>query len=106
MKFLVMVRTKDLFFGLPTEKQIKLLNETFDFVEKQKKAGHCKEIYYTPGYKGTVSIWEAETSEELALRFIENPMNPFEDAQIYLLSDWGIFMDTAKKMYRQMLAKG
>ena len=105
MKFLVFVRTKDLFLGLPQEKQIKLLNETFDFIEKQKRAGHCKEIYYTPGYKGTVSIWEVETSEELTLRFLENPMNLFEEAQIYLLSDWGAFMGTAKKMYRQMLAK-
>jgi hypothetical protein len=105
MKFLVIVRTKDLFFGLQPEKQIKLLSETFDFVEKQKKAGHCKEIYYTPGDKGTASIWEAETFEELTLRFIENPMNPFQDAQIYLLSDWGAFMDTAKKIYRKMLAK-
>ena len=105
MKFLVFVRTKDLFLGLPQEKQIKLLNETFDFIERQKKAGHCKEIYYTPGYKGTASIWEAETSEELALRFLENPMNPFEDAQVYLLSDWRTFIEAAKRMYRQMLAK-
>ena len=105
MKFLVMVRTKDLFFGFPAERQIKILNDTFDFVAKQKKAGHCKEIYYTPGYNGTASIWEAETSEELTLRFIENPMNPFQDVQIYLLSDWGAFVDTAKRLYRQMLAK-
>ena len=105
MKFLVIVRTKDLFFGLPAEKQIELLNETFGFIEKQKKTGNCKEIYYTPGYKGTASIWEAKTSEELALRFLENPMNPFEDAQIYLLSDWGVFRGTARKMYRRMLSK-
>jgi hypothetical protein len=105
MKFLVIVRTKELFFGLPTEKQSKLLNDTFDFVAKQKKAGNCKEIYYTPGYNGTASIWEAETSEKLALRFIENPMNPFQDVQIYLLSDWDAFMGTARRMYQKMLAK-
>ncbi len=105
MRFLVILRTKDIFFTLTPEKQIELMEGSFAFVEKHKKAGNCKQIHYLPSSNGTASIWEAESSEEVTLRFLENPMSAYEDAQMYLLSDWDTFKNTTKKIYYQILTK-
>ena len=105
MRFMVILRTKDAYFMLPKEKQLELFEESVAFVERHRKAGNCREINYLPGSKGTVSIWTAESSEEVALRFLENPMSIYEDAQIYLLSDWDSFVSTTRKIYRRIIAK-
>jgi len=105
MRFMVILRTKDTYFMLPEERQLKLFEDSVAFVERHRKAGNCKEINYLPGSKGTVSIWVAESSEEITLRFLENPMSIYEDAQIYLLSDWDAFVSTTRKIYRHLLAK-
>ena len=105
MRFMVILRTKDIYFMLPKEKQIELFDESVAFVERNRKAGNCKEINYLPGSKGTVSIWVADSSEEVTLRFLENPMSVYEDAQVFLLSDWDAFVSTTRKLYRRLLAK-
>ncbi len=105
MRFMVILRTKDSYFMLSKEKQFELFEESVAFVERHIKAGNCREINYLPGSKGTISIWIAKSSEEVALRFLENPMSAYEDAQIYFLSDWNSFVSVTRKIYRQVLAK-
>ena len=105
MKFMVILHTKDTYFMLPRDKQVELFEESVAFVERHRKTGNCKEIYYTPGSKGKVSIWIADSAEEITLRFLENPMSVYEDAQIYLLSDWDAFVSTLRKIHRQILTK-
>ena len=105
MKFLVILRMKDNYFMLSPEKQLELMEGSFAFVDKHRQAGNCIDVHFLPGAKGTVSIWEADSSEEVTLRFLENPMSPYEDAQMYLLSDWDSFKNTIRKIYRQKLTK-
>ncbi len=105
MRFMVILRTKDTYFMLTKKKQLDLFEESVAFVERHRKAGNCREINYLPGSKGTVSIWVAESSEEITLRFLENPMSIYEDAQVFLLSDWDAFVSTTRKLYRRILAK-
>ena len=102
---MVILRTKDMYFMLSKAKQLELFEESVAFVERHRKAGNCKEIHYLPGSKGTVSIWMADSSEEVTLRFLENPMSVYEDAEIYLLSDWDAFVSTTRKIYRRIIAK-
>lgn len=101
MKILVVVHTRDTFFALGSKRQAELLEDSFAFVERQKKSGVCKEMYYLPGYKGTASIWEVESAEEITLRFLENPMSTYEEAQIYMLSDWKSFVNITRKLYHR-----
>ena len=105
MKFLVILRTKDTYFMLPPERQLELIEGSFAFVDKHRQAGNCIDVHCLPGTKGTMSIWEADSSEEVNFRFLENPMSPYEEAQLYLLSDWESFKNTIRKIYHQKLAK-
>ena len=101
MKILVVVHTRESFFVLSSKRQAELLEESFTFVERQKKSGCCKEMYYLPGYKGTASIWEVDSAEEITLRFLENPMSIYEDAKLYVLSDWKAFVNITRKLYHR-----
>jgi hypothetical protein len=56
MKFLVISRTKDVFFTLPRERQTEILTANLAFSEKYRKAGKCKEIYWIAGWSRGVSI--------------------------------------------------
>ena len=105
MKFLVILKLKDTYFSLPVAKQFELIESSFDFVAKHIESGTCKEIYYIPGSKGTAIIWEADSAEELTLRFLQNPMSIYEDAQVHVLSNWDEFKSVTRRIYNKLLAK-
>ena len=92
MKFLIISRTKDVFLTLPPERQTELLTAALSWIEKNRKAGKCKEIYWIPGWNRSVVIWEAESGEDASRTTAENPMNPYNDMEAYALSDWDAYI--------------
>jgi len=63
MKFLIISRTKEVFYTLPPERQMELLTASLSWIEKYRKAGKCKEIFWIPGWNRAVLIWDAESAE-------------------------------------------
>ena len=92
MKFLIISRTKEVFYTLPPERQTELLTGSLSWIEKYRKAGKCKEIYWIPGWNRVAIIWDAESAEESSRLTAENPMNPFNDMEAYALSDWDAYI--------------
>jgi muconolactone delta-isomerase len=92
MKFLIISRTKEVFLTLPPERQTELLTAALSWIEKYRKSGKCKEIYWIPGWNRSVVIWEAESGEDASRTTAENPMNPYNDMEAYALSDWDAYI--------------
>jgi hypothetical protein len=88
MKFLIISRTKEVFYTLPPERQTELLTGFLSWLEKYRKAGKCKEIYWIPGWNRGVFIWNAESGEDASRATAENPINSYSDMEAYALSDW------------------
>ena len=92
MKFLIISRTKEVFYTLPPERQTELLTASLSWIEKYRKVDKCKEIYWIPGWNRVAIIWDAESAEESSRLTAENPMNPFNDMEAYALSDWDVYI--------------
>jgi len=92
-------------FMLPPEKQLEIAEGSNAFIDKLRKAGSLKEIYNMPGLKGNMSIFESESAEEGDRLWLQNPMYPFLDVEMYVLSDWDAFKKTQKGLFQQLLTK-
>ena len=104
MKFLVTTRNKDSYYALAPEKRLQLMAEAYAYMDKHLKAGKCREMFQTSDLKGSVSIWDIASSEEVARFLVENPLFAFLDIQSQPL----IESDVAKKVvtdYVKKLAK-
>jgi len=82
MKFLIVVRHKDSLYSLSPKARLEVIKGATAFTDKYLKAGKCKDLYFDGDMKGTVSIWEFQSSEEIARVTFENPMLPFLDVKI------------------------
>ena len=101
MKFVITRRRKDAFLMLPAEKQTELGEGALAFIEKQRKAGKCKEIYVDVDLQGGGSIWELESDTEVAKLMLENPIAPFMDLDVRLVIDWDIAVKAMSEASRQ-----
>ena len=101
MKYLVHSRRKDAFLLLPREKQVEIWEGMVTFIEKNRKAGKCKEIYMDSDMKGGVLIWEVESEEDITNAILENPISPFSDIDARPVIDW----DTGVKANREFIQK-
>ena len=101
MRTLIISRTKDYYYTLPLEKQIELTQGAAAFIDKYRGAGKCRDAYFLPNLKGSVSIWETESAEEGSRLFLENPMTPFMDEEVMVVVEWDaglrIMRETATK---------
>jgi len=88
MKFLAITRTKDTYYMLPLETRMDVMKGALAYVEKCRKAGKCKEFYFTADLKGGTSIWEVESSEEAARLMLKNPDHAFMDIDIQPVVEW------------------
>jgi muconolactone delta-isomerase len=87
MKFMVIVRTKDSFYDLPPAKQKELMDATAQNTEKLTKEGKLKEMYVLGNMKGSMVIFDLNSSEDLVRIAYEFPLFPFTDAKITPLVD-------------------
>jgi len=104
MKFLAITQNKDIYYMLPPETRVKVMDGGFAFVDKYRKTGKCKDIYFTADLKGGVSIWEVESGEEAARLMLENPQLPFIDIDIQPIVEWDAGMKVLAE-YREKLAE-
>lgn len=105
MNFLIISRMKDMFFMLPTEKREQIMEGLVAFINKYRKIGTCKDIYSIPSIKGSVSVWETDSAEKGASLFLENPAMPFQDYEMFVLSDFDAYIKAQEVMYEKLLEK-
>lgn len=105
MKFLVTNKLKDMFFTLPPEVQLELNQGAVAFIEKYQNNGKCKEIYNMPGKNMAMSIWEADSGEEMEQRFVELSISAFMEYEVFLLSDFADSMKRNNETLEHMLVK-
>jgi len=105
MKFLVTSRNKDSYYALAPEKRAQLLMEAYAFLEKYRKAGKLKEVFYTSDMKGMVSIWEIGSSEESARLVIETPTFAFQDIEAQPLIEFDVAKEVVTDYVKKMAKK-
>lgn len=101
MKFLITARNKDAYFALPPEKREEIVREIWAFVERYRKAGKLKDIFYTPDLKGAVAVWDLASAEDSARVTLDNPGWAFQDVEVQPLID----LDDANKVVMDVFAQ-
>lgn len=101
MKFLVISKTKDMFYALPQEQRVELVAEAFAMIDKYRKSGKLKEVYNTPDQKSTVMIWDWASPEESSRIALENPLWAFQEVEAQQLVDF----DESKKLIMEFVAE-
>jgi muconolactone delta-isomerase len=81
MKFLVTTENRESYWLLPIEKRAELFMATDAYIRKFLKSGKCKGVFYTSGFRRSVSIWELESAAETTQLLLENPMLGFQDIE-------------------------
>ena len=105
MKFLAMTRVKDTFTVLPIEIKVQLMEGVTAFINKYRQADTCKGIYSIANIKGSVSIWDVESSEKMAEIVRENPFAPFQDIELYVISDNDTHMKAQIELLKRLQTK-
>jgi len=105
MKFLVTARNNDAYYALPLETRMELMQGAVAFIEKNRAAGKCKEVYFHGDMKGSVVIWEVSSDQEVTRDLIENPMWLYTDYDIRPLIEWDAALKVVTKYYKQAVKK-
>jgi muconolactone delta-isomerase len=98
MKYLLFNKFGSGLMEMPAEKREKLIKGSGDFYKKYRETGKLLEMYVIPNLKRNVAIWEADSPEEIDRLFLENPMSPFMDSEVYLLADWDGHVQRAQEL--------
>lgn len=56
MKYLIITKTKDIYYMLPDERRMVLMSAAVAFTEKLVKGHKMKEVHVMPGWNRTMSI--------------------------------------------------
>ncbi len=99
MKYLLINTMGESFTTISPEERIKVINGSSAFYAKCRKSGVLKEIYVVPNLKKNVSIWEVKAPEDIDKLFMQNPVAPYENAELYLLADWDAHEKSAKETF-------
>ncbi len=92
MKFLVTTTVKDMYFTLPKDMKIKLVEGARAFYDNHRASGKCLEAYYVI-VKSTISIWEVDSAEELDKILLNYPMFPFIQIEVRTLASLDTHFD-------------
>ncbi len=87
MKFMAVVKTKDIVATLPPQTFIPLLEATIAYTEKNKQAGKLLALYSMVGWNRGVAIYEQDSLESLQKYIMELPISMFMDWELYPLTD-------------------
>lgn len=101
MQYLVINTMGEAFTTISDEERIKVINGSSAFYAKCKKSGILKDIWVVPNLKKNISIWEVNTPEDIDKLFMENPVAPYENAELYLLADWDAHERAAQETFGQ-----
>ncbi len=92
---------KDSYFALPPEKQAELMAGAIAFADKYLKNGKTKASFAFSDGKGSASIWEVVSSEEMMQLYMEYPLTPYIEAQMIPVVD----ISDAAKIMKEMAGK-
>jgi hypothetical protein len=101
MKYLVTTRNKDSYYALALKTRMELMQGAVAYIEKNRKAGKCKEVYFQNDLKGSVSIWDIDPGEESVGRLLDNPMYFYIDFEMRPLIEWDTALKAVTKFYKQ-----
>lgn len=87
MKFMIITRLKDSLYALPPAKQKEIGEAMWQHHDKVKKEGKLEETYFLGNMKGSVAIFDMNSSEDLVHVIYEAPLLPFMDVEITPLVD-------------------
>jgi muconolactone delta-isomerase len=105
MKFLATTQLKDTFYLLPGENQVQLREAGIAFVERCRASGKCRHVYYTGDLKGSVSVWDLQSSDELASLMAEFPQLPFTDIYTQPLIEFEAGLRAMREARERMYAR-
>jgi len=102
MKMVAISRMKDSFMMLPPERQAVIMEATFAWVDKYRRAGKLKRMYHAPGWDHrTMTILDVDSPEEANRIALENPSYNYMEMESHNLMEWDSFL----KMYRETYAE-
>ncbi len=104
MRYLVISRPKDVFYSLPDERRMVLMEGTISYVDKYRKAGKFKKVHHMPGWNRTMLILEVDSQEEAERIALESPMYQFTDIETYAMVEWDTFLHEFREAYAQLAA--
>jgi muconolactone delta-isomerase len=99
MKYLLINTMGEAFTMISDEERIKVINGSGAFFDRCRKSGILKDIWVVPNLKKNISIWEVDTPEDIDKLFMQNPVAPYENAELYLLADWDAHERSAKETF-------
>jgi hypothetical protein len=97
MLFINTMRIKDFFYTLPAEEQAKVFGGVRAFTGKYLKMGKFKSVYVSFDLKTIVVIWEAESAEEAARLFAENPGSNYTDYDSFPIIEYSVYQNILKE---------
>jgi hypothetical protein len=97
MIFANIIRIKDFFYTLPAEERMKVFGGVRAFTEKYLKTGKFKSVYVSVDLKTYVVIWEAESGEEAARIFAENPGSNYSDYDSFPVIEYSAYQNILKQ---------
>jgi muconolactone delta-isomerase len=105
MKYLIITKTKDMYYMLPDERRMVLMGASVAFTEKLVKAHKMKEVYVMPGWNRTMAILDVESDEEAARLSLEYPMRDYVDMESYPLQEFEAYIRGVKHAYQHLASK-
>ncbi len=105
MKFLVVTRNKESYYALPVEKRLENRDKGAAFFKKYLKTGKCKDLYYHADIRGTVSIWDVKSAEEIVELMLEVPGRDFGNFDVQPLVEPDAALKGAKQYLTKLLKK-
>jgi len=104
MRHLVITRTKDIFYSLPDERRMVLLEATSSYIDKYKRAGKFRRVYMVPGGGRAMVILDVDSHEEANRIALENPMLQFMEMETYNLVEWDTYFKQMREAYAELAA--
>ena len=104
MRQLVITKTKDIFYSLPDERRMVLMEATGSYIDKYKKAGKFRRVYMEPGAGRAVLICNFDSHEEANRIALENPMLQFLELEYHNLVEWDTYVKQMREAYAELAA--
>ena len=90
---------KDSFFALPSDKQAELMAGVMAFAEKFLKNGKMKACYEFFDGKGSATIWDNASAEEIMRIYLDYPVNSYIESKIIPVVEF----EAAAKIMKEMM---
>jgi muconolactone delta-isomerase len=102
MRQLIITRTKDIFYSLPDERRMVLMEATGSYIQKYKSAGKFRRVYVVPGGGRAMAILDVDSHEEANSIALENPMMQFMEMETHNLVEWDTYIRQMRESYAEL----